>query len=643
MIINFLIFLIVNLWLSAQSSQPLERDIRTGNFSISSGAVYGQMGWEIAKDIVSDGNNIYVLVENSPRHYIIKYDMEGNIISTKTIGILGSESFTNLFITSNNIYIIGNDYSNSSKPGVIIIKQNKDLVLISSDTFYAGSNGLEFKSGVIDANYLYVCVDEVATIFAKQARLRKIDLTNLTVDSYNYYNFSSYSCGNYMFIRSGKLYTILKDSLYKTYISYSVLSNINTQTINELQIPFVPNSFYVATNSNFFVITQLTPDSETTIYKYDYTDFNSLNPLNVTKQINGQLRTATSTNSSLLLGYSRYNPVTNIEGYYIASLDPSSLDLINDVELYTQGNTTIRTIFPLYSVSGSTAYIVGVSYICKNWGCDNDVRTVRFYNFDVSMNKPPLLNFPISYRYSGGIEQGNVVALNQGVTFYIEYFDINNHDPEYVRLNIKHENENFYTNLNMTCISNCNSNRRLYALNNIFTIPGRYTYYFTAKESTTTEKYEAGGYPVENRLNFLVLKGFDGSFADNDNTIELKIPYSKNSEHKIFSFNQNLYALLNPNVGVRNNNTTERIDAPSIIVNLSTSPSMSNRFYDFNLNWPNTNSSNRLGWVIYDAEFNEKGNIEVIAASKTITDSYNIFFATVSPQIINNEISFNIV
>lgn len=637
-----ILFIAINIMVSLNlfSQYKNINEIKVGNFSLDTGAVYGMMGYESVKDIVADNNDIYILVGNQNGPYIIRYSTEGIVISTVTVG-LPNVNYKGIFMTPSNIFIIGTEYL---MPGgilqpknVVVAKYNRNLVFISSNVFSAASDKLEFKSGVVDGGYLYLCVDQISGVSGTSAQLAKVDLTTLSTTSFYGGFVPDYVCSDYIFINGTNLYTLIKQSsLSQVYISTSQLSDISTQYLTPLNSSIPPYTYFAVNSTNLFGF--FYDNNGIAVYKYNLSDFsNFVSSTNL--QYEGEIRDIKATDNGVIIGYSKFNDFTSNSDYYFTVLDPNNFNVKNIFLVGTPENDDIRKISFVYSVDGSTAYISGETYICKTWGCDNDVRTVRFSNFDWTVNQPPLLTFPPDYVGNGGIEQGKVLGLAQAATFYIEYYDVNGDSPNYVKIGIRGEGDSNYTYYDMTCVSNCSpSQRMLFAYTTSFFTSGIYNYIFEAED---TSSKTATGYPTQFSSKFIVLKGFEGSFASNNKLISLDIPADEQPEYKLFGKGSDIYGIVNPNVSVTPGSyITKRIYAPSIIVKFSTSTDMPNRFYDFNFNWPYMN--NNLGWFIYDAKINDSGKIEVIASSENASHLYDIFFATLTPQIWLSSITFSV-
>lgn len=646
-IIMFLGVICVAGFLSAQMTSP---QISYGNFSISSGAVYGHMGYDSAKDIATDGSYIYILAGNpSGSSYIIKYNQDGNVISTRTVGFNNGVNYNHIFISTEStagIFVVGNFYSsNLSSNTVSIIRYSTvNLVMISSSQFQNPNVGLQFISGIVDKSanlaVMYACVDRV-TGGGRNANIVKINLNDFSIDVSSYQFTDGSVCGRYIFKKDSTLYTLLNNA-GQVYIATAPVSNILDQTISPLAgINGGSGIHFAANSSGIFAV--FDSDSGSTqkraLYKYSYSDFSNFqSSSDITTD--GTLEGAMADNWGIFVLRSVINPNNNISDFRISVFDPNTFSQKNEYIANVSDNSYPRKIISLYSVSGSTAYITGDTYICKFWGCDTDIRTVRFSNFNLVSNKQPILSFPSQYTITKGMEHGNVLILNQKTTFYVEYYDLDGDASSYVRIGIKGPNDNNYTYYDMSCISNCDpTNKMLFAYNTTVNKFGEYRYKFSAMDKNSNS---AVGYASsEEGFKFVVLKGFEGSFGDSDKTVKITFPRKdKNeiAEYKIYSKGDDVYALINPNVSKKENGESNRIGAPSIIVKLSTFSEVNSYFYDLNYNWPNFN--NRMGWVVYDLSFNESGNMEVFAASQTPTGSFEIFLATLIPTISNDTLSF---
>ncbi len=620
--------------------------ISYGNFSLSSGAVYGQMGWESVKDIASDGSYIYILVSKPPSSYIIKYDQNGNVISTTTVGFNDNGDYSRIFISTSvgsdsGIFVTATLYTNPSK--ISIVKYSTDnLVMVSSSVFQSESSGLEFMAGVIDQTTMYACINLIDQGF-RSAYLAKINLTDFSVSSYPF--SSDYECGRDVFKKGTDLYTVLKSS-DNVYISSASISSLYYQTIQPLNdIPPYSNVYFVANSSNIFAVfedySQSFPSPKKIIYKYDYSNFSGfISSSDIITE--GSLQGVVADESNVFVLQSVINPINSVSDFRISLFDTSTLTQKNEYTPNLSDNSYPRKIVSIYSVSGSTAYITGETYICKSWGCDNDIRTIRFSNFDLSSNKPPILSFPSSYISTKGIEQGRVLILNQKATFYVEYYDMDGDATSYVKIHLKRPNDNNYTSYEMICSSNCIPSNRgpmLFSFSTTVEQSGEYKYKFSAQDS---RGMDALGYPAEGEFGFSVLKGFEGSLGDANKTVKITFPFSEKevAEYKIYSNGSDVYGLINPNVSRNSNGETQRVGAPSIIVKLSTSPETPSYFYDLNFDWPDM--AEKKGWFVYDLSFNESGKIEVLASSQ-IVDGFQIFIATLNPVISNNKLSLDVL
>lgn len=617
-------------------SQMSSNEIRLGDFSLSSGAVYGQMGWDMMRDIVADNNDVYILVGNQSGPYLIRYNTEGILISTASVVFFSSMGdYKRVFISSSNIFVLGTIYEQPYR--IVLLKYDRNLVYISSSSFSANPHSLEFKSGVVESGFLYACFNQISNTTGELARVAKIDLNTLSIVSY-YQGFDpNYKCSDYMFSDGSKLYTFLLVyiSTPQIYISTSQISDISNQFIGQFN-PTIPDYAYFTKNSNNIFAAFYGPNN-IYLYKYQISDFNNF-VSSISLQKEGDFKSISATDSGVIIGYSKFNSITSNLDYYLNVLDPDNFSIKNIFLVSTSESNNLQKVFSLYSIQGSTAYVSGETYLCKKWGCDGDVRTIKFSNFDLVMNQAPLLTFPTDYVRNGGIEQGRVLGLSQNVTFYIEYLDINGDNPDYVKIGIKGEGDNNYTYYDMTCVLNCNpSQRMLFAYTTNFSTPGIYSYIFTAADSNNNI---ANGYPTQFPSKFIVLKGFDGSFASDTKLISLDIPGDGKPEYKIFGRDNDIYGIVNPNVSLSNDGITQRINSPSILVKFSTSTNVVNRFYDFNFNWPTMN--NPLRWFVYDAEVNEDNKIEIIASSKNVNNLYEIFYAILTPQVWSSSITFSI-
>ncbi|MBP7796339.1 MAG: carboxypeptidase regulatory-like domain-containing protein [Elusimicrobiales bacterium] len=578
----------------------------SGDFNSSTGAVFGQIGYEDAIDIKYVNNDVYVLARNYPNTYIIKYSDNGTLLSPRKVGNTylspmivsdkGEDSFRFLVTTGTFIYAAGNKNGIGS-PSTIVSKYDMDLNFISSSTF---SNS-DLRSLAVAGDYLYGCVQN------PNAAIVKIDSNLSLSDSLTFTTLPppSYFCGD--IIATDKLYVFLTDDYGNNYISTSMLNDIHNHTITQLEDLGTGIFKFAANSSNIFAIALSSPT--VSIYKYGLDNFDSFVSSSSISSL-PSLYTFSVTDGFIAFGYNPYNPATNNFNYSVLTISTDTFKVFNRYTIDTGSNDYIRKMDSTYNISGSSVYVTGDTYYCKSFGCDNDIRTLKLTNVNATENRAPILTFP--QNFENGIND-KVIALSEGTTFYVEYNDLDGDTTSEIKVII----DSISYDMKLEGDWNYSSDG-VSALFSYFlpsgslesSVPQHY-YKFSAKD---TKGKEAVGLPVSYPNQLIVVKGFSGSL--DQGKIDMELPSEEFDKRLII--NGSTIAIIATND-----------DRGGFFARLSTATDMSSSLMPRDI-------------YIYDAISGNNGNFEVVASSRTYDDKHQIFSATMDSNfnIIESSVVF---
>ncbi len=579
--------------------------ISTGNINLPEGAIYGELGWEEVLDIKNDGSNIYVLGVNHtyPKTYILKYSSEGNLVSSTTVSENVDEKYFTFITTNGYLYLAGNKYvydlMGYLPKDVIISKYDENLNFISSTTYSGENTNLEFKSITADDSFFYLCANSSNLSGGGNGFVAKIDV-DLSTQSYSQLQ-DSYYCGENIVVKGNIIYFngISNNKVYITTISTSLLDISSVAILNN-----IPSFFdFGISDSYLYTFACLFENNQCGLYKYDLNSLNNFisSTTVLSNEFSSNSKSFSLSTSGISLSYHKFNPLTGKQDVYILIYSTEDLKIINEFNISHNEDNYVRKSDINYNINGSTLYLTGVTYFCKNFGCDNDIRIIGIKNIDVITNKPPVLSFPPELVHNFGIFPGKIVPLGMPVTFYVEYRDLEKDNTEYVKILL----DNIEYDMNFVSLDPV-TGIMLFSYSTT-PVAGEHTFRFEAKDD---QGNDAIGFPVENTHKLIVVKGFYGSLGDTNKTVNLEIPYEEYNK-KIIVDNEQIYLLANNPDG-----------SSSFIGKLSTATDTENITY---LPFMENNEL-----VIWDMVSQGSGNYQILASSRVSQNNYEIFTATMS-------------
>ncbi|MEF3280588.1 MAG: carboxypeptidase regulatory-like domain-containing protein [Elusimicrobiota bacterium] len=578
-------------------SQTNSNQVVVGNINQPSGAIYGQMGWENPIDIKTIGEDVFVLAKNNSTSetYLIKYS-SGVFISSSIVSSNSMDDYKYVIGDNNYLYLAGNNYTENQN--VIISKYDYNLAFVSSVTYSGG--GLDLKSITMDSANIYACINSNPGS-GNLVRINTISLSTTAIVAL------PENCEERGLLENSEvLYSLLENS-WTLYIAAASVSNLSFSTFSLFSVmPSIPK--YVGISSSNLFILSCPSYERCDTYKYDINDFSAfissetliLFPMLPDTPPSGSFPFAVI-DSVISVGYSKYNPVTNKNSFAVNIYSTSDFKLINEFNIETLEENILRKMDMSYGISGSTLYVTGETYFCKNFGCDNDIRTVAIKDIDKITNNPPVLSFPPEFVYEAGVAPSRVVPLGMPVTFYVEYRDFDGDDPNYVKVIING------SNYDMSFVSSDSLTGIMLFSYSTTPLAGVYTFKFEAQDN---QGNFALGYPVENENNLIVVKGFYGSFANNDKTVNLEIPNEEFSKKLILSQSgEEIYLLSNNSEG------------GSFVGKLSSATNIENEMY--------LPFMEKDEFVIHDMVAQGDG-YQILASSRVSENNYEFFTATMT-------------
>ena len=486
-----------------------------GNFSLSTGAVYGTSDWDSAYDVKVDtlangGPFIYVLGYTYPDYYVLKYDKDGIFKSSATLpgGPNSNIYYSKIAIISPNIYAEGSLYNSLSQRQEIFfaryLDSNNNLILTSSSTYSSTSDSLYPNDFVSDGKNLYTCFSTNTFTIVKLDD--HLNITNVFHDSASSYSY----CYKLAFDDSSNIYisgykdgfNILAkyDKNFNLLNSYNIVSSSYSAN-NIAANPVNGDVFVVSSLPIWDTVTQTWNSSNIILKKYSS---------NFTQYLS-----TTFSNPGYLWVKSIVSDSNNV---YVLALLNNNSSYDYGVFVFKASDLSFKNSFFMdaggsdYPVAmdkdnSGNIYVTGNSERYHGYIKNSDIATVRYNPSSTSNNPPVLMWLSTADYWFDGLNPESGVSKDI-FNFKVKYIDADGDSPSYVKLHLYKDNiEINGSPFDMTC-TGADARFGLICEKSISDLAiGNYSYSFEAMDNSD----KATGYPTNTNYGPNVSEGFIGN------------------------------------------------------------------------------------------------------------------------------------
>ena len=492
----------------------------SGDFSVSSGAVFGTTDWDSASDIKVDsvtagGPFVYVLANTYPNYYILRYSSAGVITSSVTLASTNGVNYLKLAImpSTENVYALGSWWNNDTgRNEMLISRYSNDLVFTSSASFSDPANYLSPGDIVASNSGLFACFStDKFSILPLSADLTAGTTYYDTEGSYSNCEKLSldFASNVYVLAAVDGIKTLKKFTTGPIVVSSSVVvSTSNTGGNYFMSVEPVTQAVFLANSRQVCdPVTYMCDSWALDTLKYD----NLLNSPFTATFINpgyGMLSGLAVDMHTNLAAAAFISNNGNLD-YGAFILDTDDLSFKNS--FFMDGGENDYPVSVAVDNS-SHVYVTGQSDRYNGYSTNADVATVRF-DAGSTLNRAPRLVWLSTTNYwNDGLNPEDGVVADT-FTYKVRYQDPDGDAPQYVKVRIyRDEVEIADSPFVMTCEG---ADYRM-GVSCVYVSTGmaggHYSYQFVAMDDPGGDSLPADGYPTtDRRYGPQVGEGFIGN------------------------------------------------------------------------------------------------------------------------------------